>query len=145
MAVTDTVHAGKRGAGNGIILHNSNGLRSCTTHEEEDRRIKALGQRNGIGHEVTVTFVEPWSLKPRPEPKAKPPPTAPPTDITTQLRVEAKQRQVATVEAVLAVHYRHQMPWDRAWRATQRLTGIRLPDHEAELRRHYENGGFPED
>ena len=134
--VGNTVTQGKPADGV-LIANNSCGLRGLTTPAEQNRRIKALAERHGIGNEVVVRFEEPWSRKSKPVPKPKLPPTAPPLDV---MAIEQGRREVATVEAVLAVHYRHQMPFDRAWRATTRTTGIDLPGHKDELRQHYENG-----
>jgi hypothetical protein len=144
--VDNTVVQGKHAAGDGLITNNSAGLKGLTTIEEEARRIKALGQRCGIGHEIAITYVEPWSLKPKPVPKPKLRPATPPTDISAQLTAEAKAREVATLRAVLAVHRRHSTPCPRAWRAATRGVRFNFAADEIEWRTAYLNGGhWPED
>jgi hypothetical protein len=123
--------------GDGFITNTSAGLKGCTTLAEEDKRVAALAQRNGIGSTLVVTFEPPWSRKPRPEPKPKRAPATPPTDITKV----PKPDEVATLRALLTVHRAHGVEWPRAWRAASRAVRFNFAAVEVEWKAAYNNGG----
>jgi hypothetical protein len=106
---------------------------------EMDRRIAALIEQEGrtARNGVRTIWIEPWSLKPKPEPvKKRPPATLGPIELQGQTLEErgrmgcdarwaetrrehaerlARAREI--IMAVLAVHRRHGAPWERAWKA----------------------------